>query len=175
MDQSRGKLDNRELNPTLIRMSDVRAVEAKTNAADPQASELAIVIPTFNERENIGPLLERLEAVLDGIRWEIIFVDDDSPDGTANLVRQLARRDPRIRVVHRIGRRGLTSACVECILSSSASYFAVTDADMQHDETLLPRMLERLKKDRLDLVIGSRYYQGGSVAGWNKRRRLISW
>jgi dolichol-phosphate mannosyltransferase len=174
--KAEGKFDNLEISPTLIRMSDVRAVEviSKTNATDPQVSELAVVIPTFNERENIRPLLERLEAVLNGIRWEVIFVDDDSPDGTADLVRQLARRDPRVRIVHRIGRRGLTSACVEGVLSSSASYFAVTDADMQHDETLLPRMLERLKKDRLDLVIGSRYSHGGSVAGWNEKRRLIS-
>jgi dolichol-phosphate mannosyltransferase len=141
---------------------------------DQQAIELAIVIPTFNERENIRPLLARLKATLNDIRWEAIFVDDDSPDGTAGLVRQLARGDPRVRVVHRIGRRGLTSACVEGVLSSSAPYFAVIDADMQHDESLLPRMLERLKQDRLDLVVGSRYAGGGSVAGWNKKRRLIS-
>ena len=137
-------------------------------------ADLAVVIPTFNERENIRPLLVRLEAALNGIRWEAIFVDDDSPDGTADLVRQLARENPHVRVIHRIGRRGLTSACVEGVLSSSASYFAVIDADMQHDETLLPRMLERLKEDRLDLVIGSRYAEGGSVAEWNEKRRLIS-
>jgi len=158
-------------------MRDERTAEIiyETNAKDPQTAELAVVIPTFNERENIRPLLERLEAVLDGSRWEAIFVDDDSPDGTAELVRQLARVNPRVRVVHRIGRRGLTSAWVEGVLSSSASYVAVLDADMQHDETLLPRMLERLKKEDLDLVIGSRYSEGGSVAGWSKKRKLISW
>jgi dolichol-phosphate mannosyltransferase len=130
--------------------------------SDRETVDLAVTIPTFNERENIRPLIACLEAALNGIRWEAIFVDDDSPDGTANVVRQLARENPRVRIVHRIGRRGLTSACVEGILSSSASYFAVIDADLQHDETLLPIMLERLKSDRLDLVVGSRYADGGS-------------
>ena len=146
----------------------------ETNDGDRETADLAVVIPTFNERENIRPLFARLEAALEGIRWEAIFVDDDSPDGTADLVRQLARENPHVRVVHRIGRRGLASACVEGVLSSSASYFAVIDADMQHDETLLPRMFERLKEDHLDLVIGSRYAEGGSVAEWNEKRWLIS-
>jgi dolichol-phosphate mannosyltransferase len=82
----------------------------ETNDSDRETADLAVVIPTFNERENIRPLLARLEAALNGIRWEAIFVDDDSPDGTADLVRQLARENPHVRVVHRIGRRGLTSA-----------------------------------------------------------------
>jgi dolichol-phosphate mannosyltransferase len=145
-----------------------------TNGPDPQTAELAVVIPTFNERENIRPLLDRLEVTLEGIRWEAVFVDDDSPDGTAELVRQLARGNPRIRVVHRIGRRGLSSACVEGVLSSSAPYFAVLDADMQHDETILPRMLERLKQDVLDIVVASRYAKGGGVGDWDNKRRLIS-
>jgi dolichol-phosphate mannosyltransferase len=147
---------------------------SETNESDLKTTDLAVVIPTFNERENIRPLVARLEAALNGIRWEAIFVDDDSPDGTADLVRQLAREKPHVRVLHRIGRRGLTSACVEGVLSSSASYFAVIDADMQHDETLLTRMFERLKEDHLDLVIGSRYVEGGGIAEWNEKRRLIS-
>jgi dolichol-phosphate mannosyltransferase len=151
------------------------SADLETNDSDLETADLAVVIPTFNESENVRPLLARLEAALKGIRWEAIFVDDDSPDGTADLVRQLARQNPRVRVVHRIGRRGLASACVEGVLSSSTSYFAVIDADMQHDETLLPRMFERLKEDRLDLVIGSRYAEGGGVGEWNQKRRLISW
>jgi len=79
-----------------------------------------------------------------------------------------------VRVVHRIGRRGLSSACVEGILSSSAPYFAVLDADMQHDETILPLMLHKLQSDDLDIVIGSRYVEGGGVGEWSERRRLIS-
>ena len=95
-----------------------------------------------------------------GIAWEAIVVDDDSPDGTADLVRQIAQQKQQVRVIHRIGRRGLASACVEGVLSSSAPYFAVIDADMQHDETLLPRMLEELKERRLDIVVASRYVAG---------------
>ena len=136
--------------------------------------ELAIVVPTFNERDNIRPLLDRLQFALEGLSWEVIFVDDDSPDGTADFLREIARQRPHVRVIHRIDRRGLTSACVEGVLSSSAPYFAVIDADMQHDEAILPQMLERLKEADLDVVVGSRYVEKGSVAGWDKRRQLIS-
>src|SRR3954462_12113857 len=115
--------------------------------------ELAIIIPTFAELDNIEPLLARLECALDGIDWEAVFVDDDSPDGTAALVRHLAQTDRRIRCVHRIGRRGLSTAVVEGMLATSAPYLAVIDADMQHDETLLPRMLAMLKAEALDVVI----------------------
>ena len=133
-----------------------------------------MVIPTLNERENISPLLDRLNVALQDIRWEAIFVDDDSPDGTSDLLREVAQRSSNVRVIHRILRRGLTSACVEGVLSSSAPYFAVIDADMQHDETILPQMLTRLREEDLDIVVGSRYAERGSVMGWDKRRRLIS-
>ena len=137
--------------------------------------ELTVVVPTFNERDNINPLLDRLAVALGSLSWEAIFVDDDSPDGTADLLREFAQQSPHVRVIHRIGRRGLASACVEGVLSSSAPYFAVIDADMQHDEAILPQMLETLKKHGLDIVVGSRYVEGGSVAeGWDKRRHLIS-
>lgn len=138
------------------------------------AVELAVVVPTFNERENIPLLIERLEACLEGLNWEAVIVDDDSPDGTADLARRIARQKSHVRVIHRIGRRGLASACVEGVLSSSAPYFAVLDADMQHDESILPLMLETLKLDGLDIVVGSRYVEGGGVAGLNERRQLIS-
>jgi len=157
------------------------AMEHPDKSAEPcselgrRAIELAVVVPTFNERENIRPLLARLGIALDGIRWEAVFVDDDSSDGTADLLRQLAQKDSRLRVIRRIGRRGLSSACVEGILSTSTAYFAVIDADMQHDESLLPRMLERLKQNRLDLVVASRYAEGGNVGEWKNERRLISW
>src|SRR6476660_2920852 len=136
--------------------------------------ELTVVVPTFNERDNISPLLDRLKVALGSLNWEAIFVDDDSPDGTADFLREIAQRRPHVRVIRRIGRRGLTSACVEGVLSSSAPYFAVIDADMQHDEAILPQMLEVLKERGLDIVVGSRYVEGGSVLGWEKRRRLIS-
>ena len=137
--------------------------------------ELTVVVPTFNERDNVNPLLDRLEVALGSLSWEAIFVDDDSPDGTADLLREIAQQSPHVRVIHRIGRRGLASACVEGVLSSSAPYFAVIDADMQHDEAILPQMLETLKEHELDIVVGSRYVDGGGVAeDWDKRRQLIS-
>src|SRR5579863_1556283 len=102
--------------------------------------DLAVVIPTFNEVENVRPLLERLEQVLASLQWEAIFVDDDSPDHTAALVSELARGDRRIRLIRRIGRQGLASACVEGMLATSAPYIAVMDADLQHDESILLSM-----------------------------------
>jgi dolichol-phosphate mannosyltransferase len=133
------------------------------------AYDLAIVLPTFNERGNVGPLVERLEKALAGIHYEVIFVDDDSPDGTAEAVRRVAEQHNNVRVLHRIGRRGLSSACIEGILAASAPYVAVMDADLQHDESILPEMLRRMREENLDLVVGSRYIAGGSMgqfAAW---------
>jgi dolichol-phosphate mannosyltransferase len=137
-------------------------------------AELTVVIPTLNERDNVSLLLGRLEAALEGIHWEAIFVDDDSSDGTADLLREIAQQRPHVRVIQRLARRGLASACVEGVLSSSAPYFAVIDADMQHDEAILPQMLETLKKANLDVVVGSRYTEGGSVSSLDRGRQLIS-
>ncbi len=137
--------------------------------------ELTVVVPTFNEHGNVRALLERLEAVLDGVSWEVVFVDDDSPDGTSDLVREIAAGDGRVRCLQRIGRRGLSSACVEGMLSSASPYLAVIDADLQHDESLLPRMLDVLREDEdLDVVVGSRYMDGGSTGEWGKQRLFIS-
>jgi dolichol-phosphate mannosyltransferase len=136
--------------------------------------ELAIIIPTFNERDNIRPLLDRLTESLAGLHWEVVFVDDDSPDGTADCVREIARHRSNVRVIQRIGRRGLASACVEGVLSTSTPYFAVMDADLQHNEVIIPEMLKMLKENRLDIVVGSRFADGGSVGKWNKRRQYIS-
>ncbi|RMD64106.1 MAG: glycosyltransferase family 2 protein [Alphaproteobacteria bacterium] len=129
------------------------------------AAELAVITPALNERDNLVPLYQAIRAVLDGIDWELIIVDDDSPDGTAEAAADLARRDPRVRVLRRIGRRGLASACIEGVLSTTAPYFAIIDADMQHDERLLPEMLRRLKTDGLDMVVASRAVPGGSDEG----------
>jgi dolichol-phosphate mannosyltransferase len=138
------------------------------------APELTVVVPTFNEHDNIVPLLERLETVLAGIVWEAIFVDDDSPDGTAETVRDVARRDLRIRCIQRIGRRGLAGACIEGILASSTPFVAVMDADLQHDEAILPQMLETLRREGCDIVVGSRYVAGGGVGDWTAHRRRAS-
>ncbi|WP_029582105.1 glycosyltransferase family 2 protein [Bradyrhizobium sp. URHD0069] len=139
----------------------------------PQAAvtpELSVIVPTFNERDNVTTLFRRLEATLAGVAWEVIFVDDNSPDGTWDVVRALARQDSRVRCVRRIGRRGLSGACIEGILASSAPCAAVIDADLQHDETQLPRMLALLEAGEADLVIGSRYVEGGSADSFNKQR-----
>ena len=139
-----------------------------------QALELAVVTPTFQESTNVEPLLTLLDLALKGIAYEVIFVDDDSPDGTAELVRRVSLTDPRVRVLQRIGRRGLSSACIEGMLSTAAPYIAVMDADLQHDERILPRMLELIKSDRLDLVIGTRNGEGGSKGEFARSRVLLS-
>jgi dolichol-phosphate mannosyltransferase len=142
--------------------------------ADCVPIELAVVIPTLNERDNVAALVDRLGAVLAGIRWEAVFVDDDSPDGTADLVRAIGQRQSNIHCVQRLGRRGLSSACIEGILACSAPFIAVMDGDLQHDEALLPGMLATIKERHLDIVVGTRYTAGGSVGDWQKSRLLIS-
>jgi dolichol-phosphate mannosyltransferase len=141
----------------------------------PQAGpELSVVVPTFNERDNVLELVQRLTRVLGNSAWEVVFVDDDSPDGTADLVRELAAANSRVRCLQRIARRGLSSACVEGMLSSSAPYLAVIDGDLQHDERLLPRMLEIIKNDDVDIVVGSRYAPGGDIGDWDAGRARMS-
>jgi dolichol-phosphate mannosyltransferase len=147
-------------------------VPASVPAAAPV--ELAVVIPTLNERENVPLIVERLNRVLAGIAWEVIFVDDDSPDGTADAVRALAQSQGNIRCIQRIGRRGLSSACIEGMLASAARYLAVMDGDLQHDETLLPRMLERIKAEHLDVVVASRHVGDGSLGNFAASRVRIS-
>ena len=136
--------------------------------------ELAIVVPTFKERLNLEPLLDRLERALDGIRYEVVFVDDDSPDGTAAAVREIAQQKPWVRVVQRIGRRGLASACLEGMLATPAPYLAVMDADLQHDESILPEMLRLIRTGQYDLVIGSRNIQGGGMGEFAPDRVALS-
>ena len=131
-------------------------------------------MPTLNERDNVGALTERLDTLLDGIEWEAVFVDDNSPDGTAELLRKLGRTDRRIRCLRRVGRRGLSSACIEGILSSSAPYVAIIDGDLQHDESLLPHMLKVLKRQPTDLVVASRYMPSGAADGLSAQRRRLS-
>ena len=135
-----------------------------------RAPELSVVVPTFNERDNVTTLFRRLGTTLAGVAWEVIFVDDNSPDGTWDVVRELARQDCRVRCIRRIGRRGLSGACIEGILASSAPCAAVIDGDLQHDETQLPKMLSLLQGGEFDLVVGSRYIEGGSADSFNRQR-----
>ncbi len=131
---------------------------------------VTVVVPTFNERDNVTTLYRRLEAAFKDVPWEVVFVDDNSPDGTWQVVRGLSQADSRVRCIHRIGRRGLSGACIEGILAASAPYAAVIDADLQHDETQLPKMLSLLESGAAELVVGSRYVEGGSAASFNKQR-----
>ncbi len=141
--------------------AETQSGEAKPAAFVP--AELTVVLPTYNERANVPLIVEKLDAALAGIAWEAIFVDDNSPDGTAEVAKNIARRDPRIRCIKRVGRRGLSGACVEGMLTSSAPFVAVMDVDLQHDESLLPRMLGLLRADEADLVVASRFVEGGTV------------
>jgi dolichol-phosphate mannosyltransferase len=136
--------------------------------------ELSVVVPAFGERDNIVPLLGALEQALAGLDWETILVIDDAFDGSEDLARSRAQADPRVRCIHRIGRRGLASACIEGMLASSAPYLAVIDADLQHDETLLPKLLEALKREQADVAVASRYIEGGSTGDLASDRVRIS-
>ncbi|HZZ86919.1 MAG TPA: glycosyltransferase family 2 protein [Caulobacteraceae bacterium] len=148
---------------------------ARKAAAPAAGPELTVVAPTFNERGNVARLIDKLDATLGGVVWEVIFVDDDSPDGTAGLVKELAARDSRVRCLRRVGRRGLAGAVIEGALASAALFIAVIDADMQHDETLLPRMLNVLRGGDVDLVVGSRYLDpAGLEHGFSPSRRAAS-
>jgi dolichol-phosphate mannosyltransferase len=135
---------------------------------------LSVVLPTFKERGNVAELVRRLDVALAGILWEAIFVDDNSPDGTADAVKAIALTDTRVRCLRRVGRRGLAGACIEGMLSSSAPYVAVMDADLQHDETVLPKMLARLTGGEADLVAATRYVEGGSAESFGEARGAIS-
>jgi dolichol-phosphate mannosyltransferase len=151
------------------------AASTAAAAASRPAPELTVVVPCFNEAGNVPAMVQRLDRTLAGIAWEVVFVDDDSPDGTAAVARRIASADARVRCVRRIGRRGLASACVEGALSSSADLVAVIDGDLQHDETLLPRMAALLRDDAADIVVGSRHAAGGDAAGGlSPIRRAVS-
>lgn len=142
--------------------------------AHPGAPLLSVIVPTFNEAQNVEELAARLERALEGISWEAIIVDDNSPDGTSAVAKALAAKNPRIRCLRRLGRRGLAGACLEGILSSSAPYVAVIDGDLQHDEKVLPLMLKRLVDDEADLVVGSRYVSGAVGTGFDSSRSVYS-
>jgi dolichol-phosphate mannosyltransferase len=136
--------------------------------------ELSVILPTFNESGNVGPMIQRLMDVLANVDHEIIVVDDDSDDGTAALVRSIAQRFARVRLIHRINRRGLASACVEGIMASTAPYIAVMDADLQHDEQILPEMLNLIRRGDVDVVIASRRMTGASMGEFAPARVALS-
>ena len=150
-------------------MTQTELAQAADAAARPL--ELAVVLPTLNERGNLRGLVERLDAALAGIAWEAIIVDDNSPDGTADEARAISLSDPRLRVIQRIGRRGLASAAIEGMCATAAPVVAVMDADHQHDPALLPGMLAAINSGEYDLAYASRFCEGASTADWNRPDR----
>ncbi len=153
----------------------IAAASGQSGAPAPFSAplELAIIIPVLNEAANVATLIARLDAVLYGIGWEAVFVDDHSPDGTAAALRAHARTDRRIRIVERIGRRGLSSAVIEGMLATAAPVLAVIDGDMQHDEGLLPALFACCTGGT-DIAIGSRYVSGGGTGSWDASRAKAS-
>lgn len=138
------------------------------------AFALSIVVPTLNEVGNIGPLYQRLTETLAGVDWEVIFVDDDSSDGTLAKLRELSAQQINVHCLQRIGRRGLASAAIEGMLAASAPFIAVMDADMQHDEALLRDMLDILLAGSAEIVVASRFLAGASTQGLNATRERLS-
>ncbi|SBW08696.1 Dolichyl-phosphate beta-D-mannosyltransferase [uncultured delta proteobacterium] len=137
-------------------------------------STYAVIVPTLNEAGNVSELVRRLENVLAGLDWEVIFVDDDSTDGTLEELQQLAQAKKHVRYLRRIMRKGLASACVEGMLSSSAQYLAVMDADLQHDETKLSAIFQALASGEANVVVASRYTGDGGTGEWDQRRVGLS-
>ena len=152
----------------------------KIDAADNQNAKshftpsVSVIIPTFNEVANISKIAAAIGIALRGRDHEIVFVDDDSSDGTRTEIAKLADAIPGIRLIHRIGRRGLSTAVTEGMLSTTAPFMVVIDADLQHDEKIIPEMLSHLEINTADLVVGSRYVEGGGLGSWDQRRAQIS-
>jgi dolichol-phosphate mannosyltransferase len=142
-----------------------------TDRADPAALQLAVILPTLNERDNLEPLLHRLDETLAHLAWEAIVVDDDSPDGTAEMARRLAAARPNLRVIQRVGRRGLASAALEGALATAAQFVVVMDADHQHDPALIPSMLTTVETGEAEVAVASRFVAGGDAAGLAGERR----
>lgn len=161
-------------NVERLRPSSSDRAPLRITPALPTAPLISVVIPTFNEAANVPIVIGRIATAMARSDWEIIFVDDDSPDATSAVAKGAGERDRRVRCIRRVGRRGLAGACIEGMLSSQARYVAVMDADLQHDERLLPRMLDLLEHDEADLVIASRYVTGGAASGLSSSRRSIS-
>lgn len=136
--------------------------------------KLSVISPTYNEAENVGALVSKLERVLDGLDYEIVISDDDSPDGTWARVQEIGKRNPRVRALRRTSNRGLGPSVVDAFNSATGDAVACIDADLQHDPALLPRMLKELMNGS-SLVVATRYMPGGGTANWGIIRRCGSW
>tara|TARA_B100000575_G_C23131960_1_gene656775 strand:+ start:1912 stop:3003 length:1092 start_codon:yes stop_codon:yes gene_type:complete len=135
---------------------------------------LSIISPTYNEADNIYPFIEKINKSLNTNDYEIIFVDDNSPDDTHKIIKKASKTYTNVRCIRRIGRRGLSSAVIEGALSSSADFLVIIDADLQHDEKLINKMLELAKKEFLDVVVASRFKKEKKSLGLSTTRNYIS-
>ena len=142
--------------------------------ADTLPLEVAVIVPTLNEAANVERLIEKLSIVLAGRGWEVVFVDDNSADGTSDLVRRIGRTSRHVRIVQRVGRRGLSSAVIEGMLATAAPVIAVMDGDLQHNEDALPRLIDAVKAGEADIAVGTRYVDGGGTGNWDKSRVRMS-
>lgn len=134
--------------------------------------ELSLIAPTYNERENLVPLVETVHKVLAQYHYELVIVDDNSPDGTADLARSLSTQYP-LKVIVRTSERGLASAVVRGFNEASGRVLCVIDADLQHPPEAIPDLLKAIDSGA-DVAIASRYIPGGGVEGWSTKRKVIS-
>lgn len=135
--------------------------------------EVSVILPTYNEAENIPLIVKKLETVLKKFNYEILIVDDNSPDKTYDIAVRLGENNKRIRAIRRVHERGLSSAIVAGFANANGKYRIVMDADMQHDEKVLPLFIEKFREG-YDLVIGTRRAEGGGTKNWSWIRRFIS-
>lgn len=136
---------------------------------------VSVITPTFNEADNVPLLVERLHRALDGIPHEIVVADDDSPDRTWEVAEELAVDDPTITVMRRFHDPGLSASVLDGMSVARGQTLAVIDADLQHDETILATMVERVRSGAADVCVGSRSTVGGGYGDWTTSRRLVSW
>jgi len=136
--------------------------------------KLSVISPTYNESENVGLLIAALEQTLQGMDYEIVISDDDSPDLTWAHVEEIAKRNPRVRALRRTSNHGLGASVVDGFSLARGEVMACIDADLQHDPGILPKMLEEFDQGA-DLVVATRYMPGGGTTNWNPFRRFASW
>jgi len=136
--------------------------------------ELSVIVPTYNEAANVIPLYQEISRNLSNVNFEVVFVDDDSQDGTVENINQLIERYDNVRLIRRLNKRGLSSACIDGFASSNANYFAVIDADLQHDPEVLMTMLDAVHKDDLDIAVASRFANNSTIQGLSATREKIS-
>jgi dolichol-phosphate mannosyltransferase len=138
--------------------------------------KLSVISPTLNEARNVPALVEQLQRTLENVDYEILIVDDNSPDLTWSVAEQISLKDPRVRTLRRMKNPGLGMAVIDGFSAAEGDMLACIDADLQHDPSILPKMIEELQRDKgVDIVVGSRHVKGGGFGKWSRWRRFESW